>query len=129
MNQINVMKRYIRELVGASVIYAIVLVASITLLEKYEFPRAWQVIVSITPSIPVAFVILAIMRLLVNSDELQQRIQLYATAFSAALTGFITFSYGFLENVGFPKFPTFFIFPMLITIWGVSLGYFTRKYQ
>ena len=78
---------------------------------------------------PVAFVILAIMRLLADSDELQQRVQLMATSFSAAVTGIITFSYGFLENVGFPKFPTFFIFPMLIAIWGISLGNFGRKYQ
>jgi hypothetical protein len=54
---------------------------------------------------------------------------LLATSFSAAVTGLVTFSYGFLENVGFPKFPTFFIFPMLIAIWGISLGYFSRKYR
>jgi hypothetical protein len=52
-----------------------------------------------------------------------------ATSLSAALTGFITFSYGFLENVGFPKFPTFLVLPMLIAIWGISLGYFSRRYQ
>jgi hypothetical protein len=66
---------------------------------------------------------------LIDSDELQQRVQLLATSFSAAVTGLVTFSYGFLENVGFPKFPTFLIFPMLIAIWGISLGYFSRKYQ
>ena len=50
-------------------------------------------------------------------------------AFGAALTGLITFSYGFLENISFPKFPTFFVFPMLIAIWGISLGYFGRRYR
>jgi hypothetical protein len=129
MNQKQIMRRYIRELLVSMSIYIVILIASISVLERIELPKVWQVIVTLLPAIPVAFVILVIMRLLIGSDELQQRIQLYATAFSAALTGFITFSYGFLENVGFPKFSTFLVFPMLIAFWGISLGYFTRKYQ
>ena len=129
MNQKELMRRYIRELISSSIIYAIVLIVSISVLKQVEFPRVWQVIISLSPVIPVAFVILAIMRLTIYSDELQQRIQLYAVSFSAALTGLITFSYGFLENVGFPKFPTFFVLPMLIFIWGMSLRYFEKRYQ
>jgi len=129
MNQKELMRRYTRELIWSSIIYAIVLIVSISVLKQVEFPRVWQVIISLSPVIPVAFVILAIMRLTIYSDELQQRIQLYAVSFSAALTGLITFSYGFLENVGFPKFPTFFVLPMLIFIWGMSLRYFEKRYQ
>lgn len=129
MSQKKVMRRYMRELLVAMSIYIVVLIASISILERTELPQVWQVLITLLPAIPVAFVILAIMRMLIDSDELQQRIQLFATAFSAALTGFITFSYGFLENVGFPKFSTFLVFPILILIWGISLGYFTRKYQ
>ena len=129
MNQKELMRRYIRELIWSLIIYAIVLIVSITMLKQFEFPRVWQITISLSPVIPVAFVILAIMRLMIYSDELQQRIQLYAISFSAALTGLITFSYGFLENVGFPKFPAFFVLPMLIFIWGISLGYFSRRYQ
>jgi hypothetical protein len=129
MNQKQVMQRYGKELAFASIAYAALLVASIITLQRFELSKALQVIITLLPAIPTAFVIIAIMRMLIDSDELQQRIQLFATAFSAALTGFITFSYGFLENVGFPKFSTFLIFPMLIAFWGISLGYFTRKYQ
>lgn len=129
MNQKNLMRRYSKELLWSMVAYTIILIASLTVLKNYEFSKFWQIVISLSPAIPVAFVILAIMRLLMDSDELQQRVQLLATSFSAAVTGLVTFSYGFLENVGFPKFPTFFIFPMLIAIWGISLGYFNRKYQ
>jgi hypothetical protein len=129
MSQKHVMRRYLRELLVALSIYIVILVASISILERTELPKIWQVVITLLPAVPVAFVILAIMRMLIDSDELQQRIQLFATAFSAALTGFITFSYGFLENVGFPKFSTFLVFPMLILIWGISLGYFSRRYQ
>jgi low affinity Fe/Cu permease len=129
MNQKNLMRRYSKELLWSMVAYTIILIASLTVLKNYEFSKFWQIVISLSPAIPVAFVILAIMRLLIDSDELQQRVQLLATSFSAAVTGLVTFSYGFLENVGFPKFPTFLIFPMLIAIWGISLGYFSRKYQ
>ena len=129
MNQKELMRRYIRELIWSSIIYAIVLILSITLLKQFEFARVWQIVISLSPVIPVVFVILAIMRLMIYSDELQQRIQLFAISFSAALTGLITFSYGFLENVGFPKFPTFYVLPMLIFIWGMSLRYFEKRYQ
>jgi hypothetical protein len=129
MNQKQVMSRYGKELAFASIAYAALLVASIITLQRFELSKASQVIITLLPAIPTAFVIIAIMRMLISSDELQQRIQLYAVSFSAALTGFITFSYGFLENVGFPKFSTFLIFPMLVAFWGISLGYFSRKYQ
>lgn len=129
MNQKQIMSRYGRELALASIAYAILLVASIITLQRFELSKALQVVVTLLPAIPTAFVIIAIMRMLISSDELQQRIQLYAVSFSAALTGFITFSYGFLENVGFPKFSTFLIFPMLVAFWGISLAYFSRKYQ
>ena len=109
MNQKEIMQRYIRELIWSSIAYAIVLIVSITFLKTFEFARVWQIIISLSPVIPVVFVLLAIMRLTIYSDELQQRIQLYAISFSAACTALITFSYGFLENVGFPKFPTFFV--------------------
>ena len=129
MNPKKVMKRYMREFFIAMSAYVIILVVSISILNRTEIPKNWQIVISFAPAIPVVFVILAIMRLLVDSDELQQRVQLLATSFSAALTGLITFSYGFLENVGFPKIPTFFVFPMLIAIWGISLGYFGRRYR
>jgi len=129
MNQKTIIRRYMKNLFLSMIAYTIILITSLTVLKNYEFSKLWQVVISLSPAVPVAFVILAIMRLLIDSDELQQRVQLLATSFSAAVTGLITFSYGFLENVGFPKFPTFFIFPMLIAIWGISLGYFGRKYQ
>lgn len=129
MNQKQIMSRYGKELAFASIAYAALLVASIITLQRFELSKPAQVIITLLPAIPTAFVIIAIMRMLISSDELQQRIQLFAVSFSAALTGFITFSYGFLENVGFPKFSTFLVFPMLVAFWGISLGYFTRKYQ
>lgn len=130
MKQKQVHRRYLRDMLVAMVAYSIFLIASITILQQDWIQiKAFVILISLAPAVPVAFVILAIMRALRDSDELQQRVQLMATSFSAAVTGLVTFSYGFLENVGFPKFPTFLVFPMLIAIWGISLGYFSRRYR
>jgi len=130
MNPKNVKKRYLREMTLAMLSYFLILAASLSILKQGWIEMRWFIVmVSLAPAIPVAFVLIAMMRALRDGDELQQRVQLMATAISAALTGFITFSYGFLENVGFPKFPTFFVFPMLIILWGLSLGYFSQRYQ
>lgn len=129
MNQTQAMRRYVREFFFAMSLYVVALIASVTALKIFEFARGWQIVISLAPALPVVFVIIALMRLLLNGDELQQRVHLLATTFSAVLTGLVTFSYGFLENVGFPKLPTFAIFPMLFLLWGVGLGYFTRRYE
>ena len=129
MNPKQVMQRYLREFFFAMSMYVVVLIGSVTLLENYKFPKLWQIVISITPALPIIFVIIALMRLLRDSDELQQRLNLYATTFSAVSTGLLTFSYGLLENVGFPKMPTFAVFPMLFVLWGIGLGYFAKRYE
>jgi hypothetical protein len=99
------------------------------LLNTFEFPQIAQIIITLIPVIPTIFVVISIMRALNDSDELQKRIQLQAVTFSAITTGLITFSYGFLENIGFPSFPTIWVLPIMFFLWGVSLGYFWKKYQ
>lgn len=129
MPQKQVLQRSLKELFFSISGYVVVLILSVFLLRSFEFARLWQILISITPALPVAFVIITLMRALRDMDELQQRVHLQATTFSAVLTGFITFSYGLLENVGFPKLPTFAIFPMLFVLWGVGLSYFTTRYE
>ena len=129
MNQNQVMKRYYKEFAIAMGTYVITVIASVNILTRFEFPQAARTIIALTPVVPTVFVIIAIMRSLRDSDELQQKIQLNAIAFSCIATGLVTFSYGFLEGIGFPQFPTILVFPMMTTIWGLSVGYFSRRYQ
>lgn len=129
MNQNQVMKRYYKEFFIAIALYVIILIGSISILKVFEFPKILQGIIAITPVIPITFVIIAIMRGLRDSDELQQKVQYNAIMFSAVGTGLITFSYGLLEGIGFPPFPTIWVLPMMFMLWGFSLGYFWKKYS
>jgi hypothetical protein len=129
VNLKQAMQRYLRQFFFAMFMYIVTLITSVMLLRNYELTGGWQILISLVPALPVIFIVLALMRLLKDSDELQQRLNLLAVTFSAVMTGLLTFGYGFLENIGFPKLPTFAIFPMLFVFWGIGLGYFTRRYQ
>ncbi len=129
MNQKEVQKRYFKEFFTSMSVYIVVLIASAVTLNVTEFPKAAQIVIALLPVIPIIFVVLAISRALRDSDELQQRIQLQAIAFSAMLTGLLTFSYGFLENIGFPPFSAIWVLPAMFLFWGIGYGYFGRKYQ
>ena len=129
MNQSQVAKRYFREFFASILAYVIVLIGSISILKLFELSQPIKTITALLPVIPIAFVITSIMRGVKDSDELQQKVHFYATIFSAVATGFITFSYGLLENLGFPPFPTIWVLPMMFMLWGFSLGYFSKKYQ
>ncbi len=88
--------------------------------------------IGIVGGVSVATIISAIasiMRDLRASDELQKKVQSNAIMFSAITTGLITFGYGILESIGFPKFPTVLILPMMFGLWGISLVYYWKKYQ
>ena len=125
----EVQKRYFKEFGISMGFYIVLLIASILVITNVELPKVAQVIVTLIPVIPTIFVVIAVMRALRDSDELQQRIQLQAVTFSAIVTGLITFSYGFLENIGFPHFPSLFIFPLMIALWGIGAGIFAGKYK
>lgn len=129
MKRKQVGQRYVRDLIVSMFAYIILLTASLVVLKTFDLPWLGQAAISLLPAIPVIFVVLAIMRLLIDSDEFEQRLQLMATALSAAITGMVTFSYGFLENVGFPKFPTFMVFPMLVAFWGIGMFFFGRRFK
>lgn len=128
MNQRQVVKRYYKEFALSMSSYVIVLIASTWALNNIELAKAIQVVVVLVPVVPILFVIAAILRALRDSDELIRRIQLQAVVFSAITTGLVTFTYGFLENIGFPHFPTIWILPIMFMLWGLSLGYFHQRY-
>ncbi len=125
----EVQKRYFKEFGISMGFYIVLLIASISVITNVELPKAVQVVIALIPVIPTIFVVIAVMRALRDSDELQQRIQLQAVTFSAIVTGLITFSYGFLENIGFPHLPSLFIFPLMIALWGIGAGIFAGKYK
>lgn len=127
----NTAKRYFREFIYSMIAYILTLSVSLIGLGFFaDYPlNAARIIVALAPVIPIIFMLLSFLKYLSRIDELQQRIQLLAIGFAAGATSLLTFSYGFLENVGFPPISLLWVFPVMILLWGLGLAFISRRYQ
>ena len=124
----TVTKRYLREFGLSMTLYVIVILGSTALLDRMG-DSSWRIPIALAPVLPIVLMLGAFLRYLNGIDELQQRIQLMAIAFAAGSVGLLTFSYGFLENIGFPHLSLVWIFPAIVAFWGIGTAYFSRKYR
>ena len=127
----NPTKRYLREFIYSMIAYVITLVVSLLALGRFaDYPlNPARVIAALAPVVPIIFMILSFLKYLNGIDELQQRIQLLAIGFAAGVTSLLTFSYGFLEGVGFPPISLLWVFPVMILLWGLGLAFISRRYK
>ena len=104
--------------------YAITLVISLRLLAGGVDNKTLSIIISLAPMLPALLLCLSIVGVIRRSDEMQLRLQLEALALAFVGTALLTFSYGFLENVGFPHLSVFAVLPLMCGLWmfGVLLG-------
>lgn len=120
-------RRYARRFAIAIVSYALLLVLSIWLLRSAE-PGIWRIPLAVLPCVPLVYGVLAYVRYLGEIDELQQLIQLQAICFAAGLTGLLTFTYGLLENAGFPQISYVWVFPAMVALWGSASMFLQWRY-
>ena len=121
-------RSYVKEFGGAMLAYAVILPLSIVALNAQ--PHApWRIPLALTPVVPTAFALWAFVRFLRRMDELQQRIQLEALAVAFGGTALLTFSYGFLENVGFPHLSWIWVLPLMVALWGLGGALASLRYR
>ncbi|MGI9061902.1 MAG: hypothetical protein ACR2H5_25385 [Ktedonobacteraceae bacterium] len=120
---------YMKEFGTAMVAYVIVLIVSITLINISPNSAWWRIPLALAPVIPAIFAMIAYMRFVGRIDELQRRIQFEGLAFGFGGTSILTFSYGFLENVGFPHISWLFVFPLMIALWGIGVAIASWRYR
>lgn len=123
------MSRYLREFGAAMACYALVLVISLQMLSSDELGAAARVVISIAPVLPCLLLCWAVVRQMRRMDELQLRIQFEALGFAFAASALLTFSYGFLENVGLPKLSLFVVWPLMAAMWMLGLLLASRRYR
>lgn len=121
-------RTYTIQFLGAMVAYVILLFVSIYLLENN--PTApWRGVVAALPAIPTLLGLLAFIRFLGRMDEMQRRIQFDAIAFAAGATAILTFTWGLLENAGFPHISLIWVLPLMAVLWGIATGVSAARYQ
>ena len=121
-------KRYRKQSLLALGIYAVVLVASIEAISKFNLGW-WRIPIAITPVLPCLLVVRAMLGFFSRCDELQIRIHLQSLAFAFACTAILTLTYGFLQNVGFPSVNWVWVWPLMGSLWMVGQLLAKRKYQ
>ena len=121
-------KTYMVQFMGSMMLYTLVLMFSVPLLKSLgESP--WRFLVAMLPMVPIVMGLMAFLRFFREMDELQKRIQLDALAFSFVTTGLLTFSYGLMQNAGFPQVSFVAVFPLMIGLWGLGSVMASRRYQ
>lgn len=122
-------RQYLREFLLAMVAYVVVLIGAVTLINLSPPTAWWRIPLALAPVVPALFGMIAYIRFISRMDELQHRIQFEGLAFGFGSAGILTFSYGFLENVGFPHISLLLVFPLMIALWGIGVGVASRRYS
>ena len=107
--------RYFAELLGGFGLYAAVLVFSIDV--GRPMPAGiGRTLIEVSPMLPFVAVLWVIVRYVRRMDEYQRLQTLENIGIAAGLTACWTFTYGFLENAGFPKLSMFNVMPVMFWI-------------
>ncbi len=89
----------------------------------------WRGLIAVLPVIPAGLVVLAVVRYVGCMDELQRRIHFDAAAFAAITTALLTFTWGLLENAGFPRLSMLWVLPLMCALWGIGAAVAARRYR
>jgi hypothetical protein len=124
------MNRYYLEMGAALTLYTLVLIASVVASQHFlDAHLLLRSAVALAPMIPAGLMCWAIVRNLRRLDEMHLRIQFEALGFAFAASALLTFSYGFLENIGAPHIPWTCVWPVMGAMWILGLQIARRRYQ
>lgn len=121
-------RRYGLEMLGGFLAYAILLSVSLSFLKSHPH-SSWRIPITLAPVIPIAFIMVTVIRGVRRMDEMHKRIQLEALVFAFCATMFLSISYGFLENVGFPAINWMWVGVGMIGLWGIGRTIASIRYR
>ena len=110
------------------VLYTILIIVMVTGLNRFE-TGAIRYLFALLPVPAFIITIIGSIRAVWQMDELLRRIQTEALTLAAIVAALGTFSYGFLELVGFPKINAFFFFPLVCILHIIFLPIVRRRYE
>jgi hypothetical protein len=121
------MSRYTLEFGGAMALYVVLLPLSIFAYRAVD-QDGLKALIAVVPVIPTLLGLVAILRAIRRMDELQRRIHFEAVVFAFAATAMLTFTYGLLENVLFPRISLTWILPVMVVLWTLGQALARRRY-
>lgn len=119
MTEQQAARRYSLELGAALVLYIGVLVLALRQ-GRAMSPGPAQLAVMLSPMLPFGLALWAVVRRIRASDEFIRKTSLEHIAIAAAVTAGWTFTYGFMEQAGFPRLSMFTVWPVMGAAWGLA---------
>ncbi len=118
MRDSEVRKHYFREMLGSLAIYALILVIAMSQESKLD-PGPLRTALLVSPMIGFLLATWAVARQFARMDEYMRIFNLENIAIAGAVTAGATFTYGFLENAGYPLLSMFTVWPLFGGVWGL----------
>ncbi|MDI1253023.1 hypothetical protein [Thermomonas sp.] len=112
-------RQYLLELFGSSTVYIVLLVSSLFLAKAMQ-PSVARLLVLLSPMLGFGLMLWMLVRQYRRMDEFLRRILLENCAIAAGITAALTFTYGFLEGVGYPRLSMFTVWALLGASWGLT---------
>jgi hypothetical protein len=128
MHEHKVIIRYMGEMLVTLFLYAVILISSVKAAEHMQEGLA-RTLVVVSPMIPFLLMVGALVRHFRRVDEYVRLQALENIVIAAGVTAGWTFTYGFLEGVGFPKLSMFTVWPVMGIVWAIVavIRYFARR--
>ena len=124
--------RYLREFLPAMAAYVLTLFLSVWLLKRVDEPGL-RALVALMPVPAIGLAMRAIIRYIRDVDELQQRIELEAVSFAAALVSMVYITGGFLQLAKVIDIPSdvamIWVFPLICLSYGLAKVVVARRFQ
>ncbi len=123
-------RRYLREFFFAMLAYLVMVFAFKPLLGLVESDLL-RALIALLPVLPIVFVVRAMVRKLLDGDELERRMQLEAISIASISVGLLSFTAGFLHVAGVFHFDNalLMVLPGLFLAYGLALWWVRRRYQ
>lgn len=125
-------RRYIREFFPAMAAYVLLLFVSLVLLKHvHAVPVPLKVVIVLLPVLPVVFVVRAMVRLILASDELERRLQLEAISIASMSVGLLSFAAAFLRGAGLLPIDNalMWVLPAMFAGYGMANWWVRRRFR
>jgi hypothetical protein len=105
-------------------------VLGIVVMNHFYAPQSsYKYLLVLLPVLPLIFVCFAIVRTVLEMDEMKRKIATESMAFTGLATGFTCFSYLFLRDMGAPEFRPEWAFYIMWIYYGIGAFFSWRRYK
>lgn len=126
----SIHKRYKREFWPAMLAYIAIMFLLWPLLPRMH-NELLKIALALLPVVPVLFVVRAMVRLVLGSDELEQRTHLIGLAIAATVVSMLSLTGGFLAAAGIIQLDgtvLIFVWPVLVVVYSAGRIWASRRY-